>query len=386
MSRLKVSDYLNKISCHSNFNAATIFRGVSDYKHGLLPKLFRKNENGDFSHKLTEKKIIDNFLHRFPEMRSLDRISILANMQHYGIPTRILDWTKNFLVALYFSCEKHDEKDGSIYVYTPYYFPLYSKQHGGHYDLEVEETFCDFWVEYAFHDSILGRSNFLDFCEKWVLNLRKKAIYRSFEQKHRGLAFPGHHETQKSIDDAYINFKNNVKNKLQSSLKEIFAIRNEKDKEIFTSSPVPYEKQLDMFVSKILETFDNDFDIANNIFGLPICQHIIQLPHINQRITNQNAISTVHMGKIGKHHGQVSFGTWDYFLPNVIESKIQEIELVNSNEEYVKADFSKGTIFKYAIAKEDKPELREELAHFFGKTKGFIYPDNKEYIGESLYE
>ena len=37
-------------------------------------------------------------------------------MQHYSGPTRLLDWTANLLVAVYFASESHWDEDGAIWI------------------------------------------------------------------------------------------------------------------------------------------------------------------------------------------------------------------------------------------------------------------------------
>ena len=54
--------------------------------------------------------------------RSDDRISWLFLMQHYGLPTRLLDWTESPLIAAYFACNDagYDNSDGVVWGLLPY--------------------------------------------------------------------------------------------------------------------------------------------------------------------------------------------------------------------------------------------------------------------------
>jgi FRG domain len=43
----------------------------------------------------------------------------LALAQHYGFATRLLDWTYNPLIALYFCVTENEDSDGCVYMYMP---------------------------------------------------------------------------------------------------------------------------------------------------------------------------------------------------------------------------------------------------------------------------
>ena len=71
--------------------------------------------------------------------RERDTWGIVFTMQHYGIPTRLLDWTESFACALYFALKdrRHDE-DAAIYVLDPVSLNRKTVDKDGLIALEVE--------------------------------------------------------------------------------------------------------------------------------------------------------------------------------------------------------------------------------------------------------
>jgi hypothetical protein len=95
-----------------------IFRGVSSPKHYLVPSIGREVVYGPY--KLAqEQRLFEEFKNRAIALVSdprFDDWDWLAYAQHIGVPTRLLDWSVNPLVALYFALESDADTDRVVYA------------------------------------------------------------------------------------------------------------------------------------------------------------------------------------------------------------------------------------------------------------------------------
>lgn len=103
------------------------FRGQADSSWLTSSTLVRNNSNKSLLELIDlEKSNVENFcqssetkIFDHPYGGNLQQWYWIMQTQHNRIPTRLLDWTPDWVRALFFvlECEEHDDKDGAI-LYT----------------------------------------------------------------------------------------------------------------------------------------------------------------------------------------------------------------------------------------------------------------------------
>jgi hypothetical protein len=115
-----VSDFINEVLHLKKDGKEFLYRGHADrVNYKLIPSLFRRTTSGEPKHLLVEDKLYRELLISHPgdfrdDNTTLDR---LVRMQHFGLPTRLLDITSNPLIALFFACNESPEKNGEIIIF-----------------------------------------------------------------------------------------------------------------------------------------------------------------------------------------------------------------------------------------------------------------------------
>ena len=101
---LRIIELLSKTKYKDYIGEEIIYRGMSDAEWKLIPSLGRGLDLSGGQ----EFNSVNSFLALRPEafQELKTNFEILSKMQHYGLPTRLLDFTTNPLIALFFACNE----------------------------------------------------------------------------------------------------------------------------------------------------------------------------------------------------------------------------------------------------------------------------------------
>ena len=123
---LRESNHLKAEHAHIRY----WFRGQACRKWDLRPAVYRqefskkiKSGSGQEEERIRmEQHLLQDFTAISAGLRTdiSEPTDVYVLAQHYGLPTRLLDWSNNCLAALYFAAISRDESDGALFMIDAY--------------------------------------------------------------------------------------------------------------------------------------------------------------------------------------------------------------------------------------------------------------------------
>lgn len=122
-----LAEYIEVVeSLQRDSKGALWYRGASKLSHQLQPSLYRKRTNpAAFLNNLSqlEAQLVARFRDRslpYHNRRLDDGLETLFFMQHFGVPTRLLDWTANPFIGLFFALRTAERTERrAVWVLDP---------------------------------------------------------------------------------------------------------------------------------------------------------------------------------------------------------------------------------------------------------------------------
>lgn len=139
------SEFIQETERHAENKELSLFRGQG-VRRNLLPRIARRDPA--FNSTEIEKRMLSDlrrFGANFLNNSHKDDWELLVVAQHYGLTTRLLDWTSNPLAALWFACAAEEDQAGYVYALeaSSLLIPSHSKK--GPFDQSKTRVFQPRW-------------------------------------------------------------------------------------------------------------------------------------------------------------------------------------------------------------------------------------------------
>ena len=357
-----IKGYIQAIQKFSGNNI--FYRGHSSKDYKLEPGIYRSDiiKNEDKIYRETIAKVPYDF-------KDKNTIESLALMQHYGIPTRILDLTTNALVALYFACIGNEDKDGEVIVFeiperNICYFDsdrvtilanLAKSDEKFHYKISVYKQKLNILEQkkdtiFQITDNRLNIDDYIHREKKEEIEKYLEKIEFDFEDSidDKIEEWFSEHPQQNTDNDFKSYFRNMIVELLQS---------------IIWNSAIPRAVNVlnEKYFGKLLHNIREDKshfqsiinpDDVNNIFAV--------LPKLdNPRIVRQ-------------HGAFLIFGVQPSPTFEVNEKKVKP--MVEIPQKWIKSNGNDENNKRIIIKKKEKEKILKEL-EIFGINKGVLFPE-----------